>query len=210
MKEPLYLKPSSRYLSKSVVSILLAALILLCSGVLLSWAVSYAPDFGQHGARVLLTIWATVTAVVMVLALILVAPYYRSLHYEIHPDEIIVHVGILTSSVKHVPFRTVTNITVKRGLLDRWFYNLGTLDIQTAGMSGTSGSEESLVGLDNVDEVYDLVVTELRRFRGGMSPTSADELPAQTNTQQSYGEVAPALTQILAELKAIRVSVENT
>jgi len=36
---------------------------------------------------------------------------------------------------------TITNLTVKRGLFDRWF-GIGTLDIETAGMSGTSGVPE--------------------------------------------------------------------
>jgi hypothetical protein len=37
--------------------------------------------------------------------------------------------------------RTVTTISVKRDILDRWLFNLGTLEIQTAGMSGQTGAE---------------------------------------------------------------------
>ncbi len=72
---------------------------------------------------------------------------------------------ILTHSVKHVPYRTATNITVRRDI-----FNLGSLYIQTAGMSGQSGAEEKLVGLENVQEIYEMVVVELRRFRGAMPP----------------------------------------
>jgi hypothetical protein len=100
--------------------------------------------------------------------------------------------------VKHVPFRTVTNLTVKRGILDRWFFDLGTLNIQTAGMSGNTGAEESLVGLDNYDEVYEMVATELRRFRGGMAPTAAEE-------ELDSPEVLSAL---LGEVRAIRQTLE--
>ncbi len=129
-------------------------------------------------------------------------PYYKSLRYEIHDDEVIVHVGVITKSVKHVPYRTVTNIVVNRGILDRLF-GLGTLNIQTAGMSGQTGAEEALVGLPNVQEVYDLVATELRRFRAGMSPTGADADASQPMVSESA-----ALAAILAEVKAIRTTLE--
>jgi hypothetical protein len=93
----------------------------------------------------------------------------------------------------------VTNITAKRDIFDRWFFNLGTLTIQTAGMSGQTGAEESLVGLDNVQEIYELVVTELRRFRGGMAPTTIqEELP---------GDGSAAL---LEEVQAIRKLLEKS
>ncbi|MGB3714315.1 MAG: PH domain-containing protein [Candidatus Promineifilaceae bacterium] len=210
MNETNYLQPSPRYLTKSIVTILLTAVISLAGAALLSWALSFAPDFGQHGARVLFTVCAIITAVFLLPALILVAPYYRSLKYEIWQDEVIVRAGIITSSVKHVPFRTVTNITIKRGLLDRWFFDLGTLNIQTAGMSGTSGAEESLVGLDDVNGVYDLVVSELHRFRGSMAPTAAGEQPARPQTQPVSSGYAPTLNQILVELQTIRRTVEKS
>lgn len=210
MNETNYLQPSPRYLTKTVVAIILAAVISLAGAALLSWALSFAPDFGQHGARVLFTICAIITAAFLLPALLLVAPYYRSLKYEIWPDEVIVRAGIITSSVKHVPFRTVTNITVKRGLLDRWFFDLGTLNIQTAGMSGTSGAEESLVGLDDVNGVYDLVVAELHKFRGSMTPTAAGEQQSSARTQASSVDYIPTLNQILIELQAIRQTVAKS
>jgi membrane protein YdbS with pleckstrin-like domain len=105
-------------------------------------------------------------------ALLVIPPYYRSLQYEIHDDEVIVRAGVITKTVKHVPFRTVTNVEVKQGPFDRLF-GIGTLKIQTAGMSGQSGAEESLGGLSNFQQVYDQIATELRRYRGAMAPTQA-------------------------------------
>jgi hypothetical protein len=102
-----------------------------------------------------------------------------------------------------VPYRTVTNLQVKRDILDRWFFNLGTLNIQTAGMSGQTGVEESLTGLPNVQEVYELVATELRRFRGGMAPTAAD-----VDVEPAEG-TAPALAAILDEVRAIRQKLDS-
>jgi membrane protein YdbS with pleckstrin-like domain len=193
-------KPSPKYLTKSYLSITIVALLILAGGILLGWLLSLDPEIGASGRRIVLLVIGIIDAVWYVPAMIVMAPYYRSLSYEVQDDEVIVRAGIWTKSVKHVPYRTVTNLTIKRGILDRLF-GLGTLNIQTAGMSGQTGAEENLVGLPNVQEVYELVVTELRRFRGGMAPTAAE----------AEGEALPsdALSAILAEVRAIRRSLET-
>jgi uncharacterized membrane protein YdbT with pleckstrin-like domain len=168
--------PNSKYQFKMMLTITLIGFLILVGAGIVGGLIS----LDDPGAGlVVLGIAIVGVAIYWVVAMLLSVPYYRSLRYEILEDEVIVHVGIVTHSVKHVPYRTVTNITVKRDIFDRWFFNLGTLTIQTAGMSGQTGAEESLLGLENVQEVYELVVTELRRFRGAMSPTTGqDELPA--------------------------------
>ena len=126
--------------------------------------------------------------------------YYRSLEYRILEDEVIVRVGVWTKSVKHVPYRTVTNLKVKRGVLDRHL-GIGTLDIQTAGMSGATSAEESLLGLCNYQAAYEHVASALRRYRGVM-PTAGpgEELAVSEST---------ALAEILAEVRAIRRHLER-
>jgi membrane protein YdbS with pleckstrin-like domain len=196
-------RPSPRYLAKLQLALTSVAIPILIGGVLLAWLISSDPDIGTSGALLVIIIIAIADLSWWIPAMILVGPYYRSLRYEIQHDEVIVHVGILTKSIKHVPYRTVTNLTVKRDLLDRWLFGLGTLNIQTAGMSGTTGAEESLVGLPNIQEVYQIVGTELRRFRGGMGPTAADleGQPDITSTE--------VLSAILAEVRAIRQMLER-
>ncbi len=100
---------------------------------------------------------------------------------------------ILTHFVKQVHYRTTTNITVRRDI-----FNLGSLYIQTAGMSGQSGAEDKLVGLENVQEVYEMVGAELRRFRVAMPPTTVQGEPL------SDGSGA-----LLAEVQAIRQLLEK-
>jgi len=191
-------KPSPKYLSKLRLVITLVALLILASGVLLGWLMSFDESIGARGFRIVVLVTAILDALWWAPGMLLTGPYYRSLSYEVQDDEVIVQVGIWTKSVKHVPYRTVTNLTVKRDILDRWLFGLGTLNIQTAGMSGQTGAEESLVGLPNVQEVYELVVTELRRFRGGMAPTAAEV----------EGEPAGVLNAILAEVRAIRQALQ--
>jgi membrane protein YdbS with pleckstrin-like domain len=197
------LKPNPRYLTKLRVVISLVALLVLAGGVILGLLLSLDRDIGLGGGLIVVAITIAVDVVWWIPAMLLSGPYYRSLSYEVQDDEVIVHVGIWTQSVKHVPYRTVTNLQVKRDILDRWFFNLGTLNIQTAGMSGQTGVEESLVGLPNVQEVYELVATELRRFRGGMTPTAADMEPGPE------GDAGPTLSAILEEVRAIRQELES-
>jgi membrane protein YdbS with pleckstrin-like domain len=187
--------PNSKYQIKMMLMItLLAFLILLGMGILAALISLDDPGAGL----VIMGVTIACDALYWLVGMILAVPYFRSLRYEVLEDEVIVHVGILTHSVKHVPYRTVTNITVKRDIFDRWFFNLGSLNIQTAGMSGQSGAEEKLVGLENVQEVYEMVVAELRRFRGVMPPTTVQE------------ELSPdASRALLAEVQAIRQLLEK-
>jgi len=188
-------KPNRRYLVKVYVGIAIAGLLAIPATFALGLLI---PD---RDATIVFGLFALVEAVIWILALALVYPYYRSLSYEVQDDEVIVRVGVIDLSVKHVPYRTVTNITLRRDILDRWFFGLGSLHIQTAGMSGQSGAEEKLVGLPNVQEVYELVVAELRRFRGAMAPTAAEVEPEITSTE--------TLTAILQELRAIRQALQK-
>lgn len=191
-------KPSARYLGKMILVMTLIAVAVMIGGFLLSWPIGN--DEGPQAARTTVLVVFLIDLAWYVVALILVGPYFRSLEYEIQDDEVIVHVGIWTKSVKHVPFRTVTNLKVNRDILDRWFFGLGSLNVQTAGMSGKTGAEESLVGLPGVQEVYELVRSRLRRFRGAMAPTAAgDEGEAGSET----------LALILAEVRGIRGAMEK-
>lgn len=195
------LKPDAGYSRKLRVIVTLIALGIAAFGLL--FGILIGIDEGPYITVILFIAFSIVAFVMWIIAMSLVGPYYRSLSYEVQDDEVIVRVGIWTKSVKHVPYRTVTNVTIKRGILDRYLFNLGTLNIQTAGMSGTTGAEESLVGLANVQEVYDIIVQKLRLFRGGMTPTAA-ELDQESDASRS-----DVMNAILSELKAIRRNTEG-
>lgn len=189
-------EPSKRLLNKLVmIYSIIAGLILV-----FAFAIGGLMSLDEPSKGVIFsTIFTGIAVFFWLITFVLSGPYTRSLKYEIRDDEIIVHVGIITKSVKHVPFRTVTNIKINRGLLDRYVFNMGTLNIQTAGMSGSTGAEESLVGLENVEEIYNIVATELRKFRGAMSPTGSEDIVAVSGDG--------TLIEILGELKEIRKSL---
>ena len=196
--------PNSRYRTKLYWSTTLIALSIVAFGALLGWLLSLDRSIGARGGWITFVVMAGIALLCWAPGMLLSGPYYRSLRYEICEDEVIVHAGILTRSVKHVPYRTVTNLTVRRGVLDRWL-GLGSLDIQTAGISGTNKAEQSLVGVENADEVYALVAAELHRFRGAMAPTAAGE---EGETQQTLS-ANKTLTALLSEVRAIRQVLEK-
>lgn len=197
--EPTILRPDVKYRHKLYIAAIFWGIVALIGigfiGVLIG-----SEEGGASGVLTGLIVAVLINLVWIVPILLVIHPYYRSLKYEIHDDEVIVRVGIITRSVKHVPFRTITNLKVHQGPLDRLF-GIGNLSIQTAGMSGQSGVEEKLEGLPNFQEVYEQVAVALRRFRGGMSPTQAEEELVQADGQ--------ALAQLLEEVRAIRKAVER-
>jgi uncharacterized membrane protein YdbT with pleckstrin-like domain len=199
--QTLHIRPSKSYLRKQWVSFTITALLVVLVGYLFGLLVGI--DEGLE-VTIAITIYAALAAALFwITAMILSVFYYRSLSYEIQDDEVIVRVGIVTKSVKHVPYRTVTNISIKRGILDRFMFDIGTLNIQTAGMSGTTGAEQSLVGLEDVHGVYEDVVKKLHAFRGAMSPTTAED------NAESRAVPDNVMNEMLEELRAIRRSMEK-
>lgn len=186
-------------LKMRLVMTIIACLIMLGMG-LIAIPISFEHD-GLRTAAILLAVTFGLNVLWWVPAIILVEPYYRSLSYEIQDDQVVMRVGLATKSVKHVPYRTVTNITVKQDLIDRML-GLGTLEIQTAGMSGTNTAEQSLAGLEDAQQVYEIVAARLRQFRGAMSPTAAEEIDSPAGSDAILGE-------ILSELRAIRQKMEK-
>jgi len=190
------LKPSRKYLTKSYLIIAILALGILLCGLLIGALITTDEDRGVEAIWWSLGVTLGLNLLWGVPAVLLMAPYFRSLRYEIHEEQVVMHVGVITRSVKYVPFRTVTNMKINRGPLDRLF-GIGTLQIQTAGISGSEQAEQGLVGLEDPQAVYDLAVRALRRFRGAMSPTAADV------------DEEDLLIAILEEVRGIRQSLEQ-
>lgn len=117
--------------------------------------------------------WTTALNLIWLVPSLIVAPiYFRSIEYSVKAEtgetmpEIYVKKGFITVTQKHVPFRTITNISSRAGPFDRLF-GIGNVNIETAGFSGTkqTGPEEKLEGVVFYEEVRDFILNELRRFR---------------------------------------------
>ncbi len=117
--------------------------------------------------------WTVILDLVwLVPSLVLMPLYIGSIEYSVIAEsgetmpEIYVKKGIVTVTRKHVPFRTITNISSNSGPFDRLF-GIGNVSIETAGYSGAnqSGPEEKLEGITFYEEVRDFILKELRRFK---------------------------------------------
>ena len=108
----------------------------------------------------------------LVPALVAIPPYFKSIEYSVKAEtgdsmpEIYSKRGIITITRRHVPFRTITNISSKAGPFDRLF-KIGSVHIETAGYSGANqkGPEETLSGIVFYEEVRDFILKELRKFK---------------------------------------------
>ena len=118
-------------------------------------------------------LWTIVINLVwLVPALIAIPSYFRSIEYSVKAEsgetmpEIFSKRGIITITRKHLPFRTITNISSRAGPFDRLF-KIGSVHIETAGYSGAnkSGPEEKLSGIVFYEEVRDFILRELRKFK---------------------------------------------
>jgi membrane protein YdbS with pleckstrin-like domain len=124
-----------------------------------------------------ISFWTWVAhAVWFVPAVIIIPIYIRSIEYAVVAEsgealpEIYVRKGLINVTRKHVPLRTITNISSRQGLIDRLF-GIGNVEIETAGYSGPQqyGPEEKMEGIKQYHELAEFVLSELRRFRAPYS-----------------------------------------
>jgi uncharacterized membrane protein YdbT with pleckstrin-like domain len=187
--------PSPKYLNKLYINVLLVFLIFVFPWILMG----LIPELGWPYVVVFLV----ANALWIIPTFLLLPAYCRSIRYEIGDNELVVYKGILTKSVKTIPYRTITDLVIKRDILDRWLFGLGSLDVQTAGKSGQTGAEASLVGLANWDELHNDVLQRLRVYRisGG---TGAEIEPTTT-----HGADTELLQQILIEIRGLRHDIRK-
>jgi membrane protein YdbS with pleckstrin-like domain len=149
-----------------------------------------------------LVIFAAANALWLLVAFLLIPPYYRSIEYELGEEEVITRRGILTKRTDTIPYRTITNISVQRGPLDRWL-SMGSIAIHTAGFSGQTQAEAKLSGLADCQRVQAALLAALRRYRTGTGvAVGAEEALAPGQ------ETAALLRQIRDDLRAWRQSAE--
>lgn len=180
----------------------LGALWIVINGF--SWFIVYVDkevSFLDTNKYVLLPTTIAVMAIMGILTPFIIL-YYNSIHFEIVEDEVHVNRGIITKTRKIVPYRTITNIEIKRGPFDR-LLKMGTIELQTAGSSSSKiGPEERLDGLpkDELDKIQLMLVEQIRTFRG--SPGTSHD--ADLTTPEST-----TLVTMLKEIKEIKSILQD-
>ncbi len=177
-------KPSKAFLRKRLLQPAVAAvvfwLIIVLGFVGMSLVAASAEPANYPNAIQLINVWigpvsfwAIVVNLIWLIPLLIYTPFYfRSIEFSVKAEtgetmpEVYVKKGVVTVTRKHVPFRTITNISSRAGPFDRLF-NIGSVHIETAGYSGTQqkGPEVKLEGIVFYEEVRDFVLNELRKFK---------------------------------------------
>ncbi|NHI83971.1 MAG: hypothetical protein EAX81_06690 [Candidatus Thorarchaeota archaeon] len=154
--------------------------------------------------------WVIFLIIWIIPGAILVPIYFRSFSYSVLSKkgdampEIFTRKGIIDVTERHVPFRTITNISSRAGILDR-LLGIGSVEIETAGTSvrgtGQPGPEEKIEGIVFYEELRDYILQELRKFR----------VPYVTGTEVVHREESPIPSlegslddEILLTLRQIR------
>jgi membrane protein YdbS with pleckstrin-like domain len=177
-------KPSKAFLHKEWTKGVVAATSIwlgsLVGFVLLANFLAFVEPVDYPSAALLFNTWIrplnywmiVLNLIWLIPALFIIPLYVNSVEFSVKAEsgetmpEVYVKRGIVTVTRKHVPFRTITNISSKAGAFDRLF-GIGSVNIETAGFSGANqtGPEEKLEGIVFYEEVRDFILNELRRFR---------------------------------------------
>lgn len=214
-------KPSTRFRNKIWLIYIVISVIL--------WA---AVNFGYLGIGYLMVqgeevtiadlrqYWGAVNLVILYINLIWLIPviiltflYVNRIEYSVIAEsgevmpEIYVKKGLFNVSRKHVPFRTITNISSRTGIFDRLF-RIGTVEIETAGIASHragKGPEEKIEGIMFYEEVRDFILTELRKFRSPYTTGTEVVRPHEETAPRTEGFDA----EILSTLREIREILRN-
>lgn len=210
-------KPSRAFLHKllfqSVFTFFLIWLMIMLSFVCLSFALATNPAKYPSATQIInewvlpVNVWTVIVNLIWLLpTLIVLPPYFKSIEYSVKAEsgdtmpEIYSKRGIVTITRKHVPFRTITNISSKAGPFDRLF-KIGSVQIETAGHSGANqkGPEETLSGIVFYEEVRDFILKELRKFKEPYVTGTEVVIPTKKTTpeiQSPGGEILTTLREI--------------
>lgn len=198
-------QPKRELLTKNLIGVILFFLLV--------WVCTWVPMYFimmEEGPQDYLRaslFWSTVGNLVWALPLFFGQwPVFKRYRYELLDDEIVVHSGWIVQKVRHVPYRMVTNIEIRRGLLDRWL-GIGNLSIDTAGNSDPNARPEAqLFGLADIDSVYEEVAGCLRAFDEAQQrqPWERNRRPV-TEAMDAEEDVLQA---ILSELKTINAKMK--
>jgi membrane protein YdbS with pleckstrin-like domain len=216
-------KPSSAFLHKllfqSVFTFAMIWLMIVLSFIGFSFLLATDPVEYPSVTQLIntwigpLSFWTILINLVwLVPALIAIPPYVRSIEYSVKAEsgdtmpEIYSRRGIITITRKHVPFRTITNISSRAGPFDRLF-KIGSVHIETAGYSGSkqTGPEEKLSGIVFYEEVRDFILKELRKFKQPYVTGTEVVYPTEEPIQKMEG----LDDEILTTLREIRDILKN-
>jgi putative membrane protein len=131
---------------------------------------------------------------------------YHTLRYRFDEEGISMRWGILFRREINLTYARIQDIHLRSNFVERWL-NLARVEVQTA--SGSSGAEMTLEGLLEFEAIRNYLYT---RMRGSHDrPRVVARAPATSQAFDGAGaeELAGALREVTAELRAVREALER-
>ena len=98
-----------------------------------------------------------------IIIIVLIYIYVNSFEFQVHGTEIVIKKGLINITENHVPFTNVTNIHIRKGLLDMAF-GIGSIQIHTAGAKENPFSTIKIEGIRLYSDVGHYIVHEIKKF----------------------------------------------
>ncbi len=160
--------------------------------------------------------WFGVSYAIWVVSTLIVVPMYiNRIEYSVIAEsgetmpEIYVKKGIIKITRKHVPFRTITNISSTSGPFDRLF-GIGNVLVETAGFSGSMmGPEEKIEGIRFYEEVREFILNELRKFRDPYVTATEVVLPREEPVPRMDNSLDDEMLITLREIRDVMRKLES-
>ncbi len=134
--------------------------------------------------------------------LLIAGPYYyfryHTMRYRFTDDGISMSWGILFRREIIVNYARIQDIHLKSNIVERWL-GIARILVQTA--SGSSSAEMTIEGLKEFEALRDFLYA---RMRGVKDPHHAPAATTAPGAVTESGEVAAALREAVAELRAVR------
>ncbi len=144
--------------------------------------------------------------------LIIAGPYlyfrYHTMRYKFTDDGISMSWGILFRREIIVNYARIQDIHLKSNLVERWL-GLARILVQTA--SGSGAAEMTIEGLKEFEALRDFLYSRMRGVkdhRAAPHPAPAEPAPVAGTAARS-DELAAALRETAAELRAVRLALEQ-
>lgn len=152
-------------------------------------------------------IYAFLSNVGIILTILPLYFYYKTLRFRFDKDGVAVSHGLLFRKETYLTYARIQDIHVKRNIFERWL-GIGTVEIQTA--SGSAAATESITGVTEYNEIRNFLYARMRGHR------IDSHLPAGEKGVSSTGEFTegtPIVDVMLAgirdELRGARMALED-
>jgi putative membrane protein len=127
---------------------------------------------------------------------------YHTMQYSFDEEGISMKWGILFRREIMLTYARIQDIHLTSNIVERWL-RLARIQIQTA--SASASAEMTIEGLHEFELVRDFLYTKMRGVRHGHAPAHA----AAPTTATPSNDLAAALREVAAELRAVRETLER-